>query len=306
LPKALPGTSRCWTGGTVSGIEAVTVVDACTRDGRGGSPTAVMIDGAAMGDDERRAIVRRAGTSHAAFVDTGSADPPAVRFFTTAGELTNCGHGTLAAQAVLLHRSGAADHRGHLRTGERVFATTAVRRAGGIEVWFDQGVIELQDGPGGADVTAALGLAPGDLAGAVRVASPGAPRLLVPVRDHRVLRSMRPDLGRLAAGCRRHGYLGCFAYALAPAGKTAVARMFAPPIGVDEDIVNANSTGCLAAHLLDIGRIGGADNIEVHQGDALGRPSSVLAAATRTTGGIAARIGGLVAIPPAAGPGSAS
>jgi trans-2,3-dihydro-3-hydroxyanthranilate isomerase len=41
-------------------------------------------------------------------------------------------------------------------------------------------------------------------------------------------------------------------------------------IGVDEDVANANSTGCLAAHLLDAT---GAQTvaIEVEQGDSLGR-----------------------------------
>src|ERR1700754_5220768 len=114
----------------------VTVVDACTRDGRGGSPTAGVVDDGALGDDERRAIARETATSHTAFVDTTTGDAPTVRFFTRDGELMNCGHGTIAAQAVLLERGAA---RPRLRTGGRVFATTTDRRAGGIEVWFDQG-----------------------------------------------------------------------------------------------------------------------------------------------------------------------
>jgi predicted PhzF superfamily epimerase YddE/YHI9 len=51
-------------------------------------------------------------------------------------------------------------------------------------------------------------------------------------------------------GVRRYGLLGCFVY-VPPAGdRPGAARMFAPAIGVDEDVANANSTGCLAAHLL--------------------------------------------------------
>ena len=73
-------------------------------------------------------------------------------------------------------------------------------------------------------------------------------------------------------------------------GIAAAGRMFAPAIGVAEDIVNANSAGCLAAHLLDTGRYA---SVEVHQGDTLGRPSTVLATATRTPEGITARGGGL-------------
>ncbi|WP_433126325.1 PhzF family phenazine biosynthesis protein [Micromonospora sp. CA-240977] len=269
-------------------------MDACTRGGRGGSPTAVVIDDATRTDDERRAVASTVRTSHTAFVDGSSGVLPGVRFFTAEGELRNCGHGTIAAQAVLLHRSGATEHHGHQRTGDRTVAVTATRRRDGIEVWFEQGVIALRDRtePASGAIVAALGLTPGDVAADdLRVASPGTPRLLVRVRERRTLLAMRPDFARLAAECRRLGYLGCFAYALPPTAGPATARMFAPAIGVDEDIVNANSVGCLAAHLLDTA---GTSDLDVHQGDALGRPSSVLATATRTRDGIAARIGGLV------------
>ncbi|MEU4221731.1 PhzF family phenazine biosynthesis isomerase [Actinoplanes sp. NPDC026623] len=268
------------------------VVDACTRDGRGGSPTAVVIDDGTLTDEARRAVVRAAGTSHAAFVDTATGGAPAVRFFTAEGELRNCGHGTIAAQAFLLEQGGASHHRGRQRTGGRTFATTADRRPEGIEVWFDQGTIELRDAGGTGGVVAALGLAPADVTGDLRIASPGTPRLLVGVRDRRVLLSMRPDLDRLAAECRRLGLLGCFPFALSAAGGSADARMFAPAIGVGEDVVNANSSGCLAAHLLATGRGGG---LEVRQGDALGRPCVVRAAATDTPAGIAVRIGATAA-----------
>ncbi|MDG6110366.1 PhzF family phenazine biosynthesis protein [Dactylosporangium aurantiacum] len=275
----------------------VAVVHACTRDGRGGSPTAVVIDDATLTDGDRHAITRGTGTSHTAFIDTGTADAPTVRFFTSAGELTNCGHGTIAAQAVLLHRSGAAERRGWQRTAGRTFATTAIRRGDGVEVWFDQGAVTLADGATGG-IVAALGLRRADIPAGVRVASPGTPRLLVPVQDHATLRSIRPDFARLATECRRLGYLGCFVYALAPAASTAAARMFAPAIGVDEDIANANSAGCLAAHLLDTS---GNGDIEVHQGDALNRPSSIFASATDTGSGIVASIGGVVDLAPIPG-----
>ncbi|WP_433353335.1 hypothetical protein ACQPYV_22740 [Micromonospora saelicesensis] len=66
----------------MAGVQ-VTVVDACTRDGRGGSPTAAVIQDATFTDDRRHTIARAAGTSHTAFVDTSAADTPAVSFFTT-------------------------------------------------------------------------------------------------------------------------------------------------------------------------------------------------------------------------------
>jgi len=58
---------------------------------------------------------------------------------------------------------------------------------------------------------------------------------------------------------------------------------------VPEDAANANSTGCLAAHLLATGR---NPVVAVDQGDALGRPSTVHADAARLGDGIVTRVGG--------------
>jgi trans-2,3-dihydro-3-hydroxyanthranilate isomerase len=218
------------------------VVNACTRDGQGGSPTAVVIDDATLTDDDRHATAHRAGTSHTAFIDTSTADTPTVRFFTSAGELTNCGHGTIAAQAVLLHRSGATEHHGRQRTAGRTFATTAIRRRDGVEVWFDQGVIALADHADatGGGIIAALGLQRADIAAGVRVASPAATTSRP--------RPGSPDTAVHAARLRsadnrvsRLGYLGCFTYALSPTAGTAAARMFAPhPAGMRSRCIGAN------------------------------------------------------------------
>ncbi|WP_040808310.1 PhzF family phenazine biosynthesis protein [Nocardia concava] len=280
----------------------ITVVDACVRrDGRGGSPTAVTDDDPAATDTERRAVAAAVGTSHAAFLGrerTPDGGRP-VRFFTATAELSGCGHGTVAAQAVRLTRTALGELRDRQHTGGRTFDTVAIRRPAGIEVWFDQGLVALRhpSPPERTAIIAALGLTTDDQhpTAAPRIATPGTPRILVPVRDRPALLRVRPHLGRLTAACHRYGFLGCFVYAPPVADQPCVARMFAPAIGVDEDIANANSTGCLAAHLLDTT---GAQSlaIEVEQGDTLGHPATVLASARRTPTGITTRIGGLAVV----------
>ncbi|MFD4831439.1 PhzF family phenazine biosynthesis protein [Streptomyces uncialis] len=291
----------------------VTVVDACVRrDGRGGSPTAVTDDDPAATDADRRAVAATAGTSHAAFLVPGRTPDGGrpVRFFTTIAELSGCGHGTVAAQAVRLTRTALGELNDRQHTGGRTFDTVAIRRPAGIEVWFDQGLVALRHPAPDerAAIVAALGLTADDLhptdapriaaPGAPRtprIAAPGAPRMLVPVQDRSALLRVRPHLGRLTAACRRYGLLGCFVYVPPVGDRPGAARMFAPAIGVDEDIANANSTGCLAAHLLDTA---GAQTvtIEVEQGDTLGRPASVLASARRGPAGITTRVGGLAVV----------
>jgi trans-2,3-dihydro-3-hydroxyanthranilate isomerase len=278
----------------------VMMVMACLRDGAGGSPTAVVTDGEGLDDVDLARIPLRMGTSHVAVVypHRSSGGSRTLRFFTTEGELPGCGHGTVAAIAVLASQGPREGFQGLVCVaGRELEATGAVEpepEGGGVvEAWFDQGMVEHRGATGEerAAFLAALGLErdalhPDD---EVTVASPGRARLMVPVVDRGVLASIRPDQERLAAESRRYRQLGCFVYVPPSATALAAARMFAPAIGVPEDVANANSSGCLAAHLLITGR---NPTVAVDQGDALGRPSTVHATAIRSGRRIATRVGG--------------
>ena len=291
----------------------VLTVAACLRRDTGGSPTAVVACRPQFGyprsgngelrDADLARIPARIGTSHVAVIDTGGG-APALRFFTATGELPSCGHGTVAAIAALAltpRHPGLPLHpgfRGTMRmSGGDVYASGVVRSKPGeptlVDAWFDQGVVTRRAARASERdaFLAALGLTPSALHGDddLSVASPGRERVLVPVVDRAVLAGLCPDPAELAAASRRHGQLGCFVYVPPTGGEPAAARMFAPAIGVPEDVANANSTGCLAAHLLATGR---GPAVAVEQGDALGRPSTVYASATRTRRGLATRVGG--------------
>ncbi|GAA2150583.1 MULTISPECIES: PhzF family phenazine biosynthesis protein [Glycomyces] len=255
----------------------VAVVRACTRAGEGGSPTAVLAEGP-FTDAERRALPGRYGASHAVFVDTRETGTLGLRFFTAAGELPACGHGTIAALAWAADRTGPGAFRlaaGGRRFDGTVEASTAEAGAAGgsaeahatgyraaFDVAFDAGPVAMRD-PGPDETGPVLAALGADRA--ARVAGTGRERLLVPVADVAALAGLGPDFGALRAACDAAGYLGCFVYA--PAAGRFAARMFAPSIGVDEDVANANSVACLAAHL--------GVAVEVVMGAALGRPAVV-------------------------------
>jgi len=256
-----------------------TVVHACLRDGAGGSPTAVL-DESPMSDEERRSVPGRAGTSHAVFV----APDGGVRFFTSAGELPACGHGTVAALALLTSRTGRPEQL--LRVSGRTFWGRAMPIGDGLfDAGFDPGTVTTRtpDKSEMSEMVAAIGA--GERAGAC-IATLGRPRMLLPIADRETLAALRPDLDRLRAATDRFGLLGCYVHTIPDAEGRAAARMFAPSIGVPEDIANANSTACLAAHL-------GA-GLRVDMGDSLGSPATVTAA-TQPDGSVL--VGGIAALP---------
>ncbi|SFR29240.1 Phenazine biosynthesis-like protein [Lentzea waywayandensis] len=244
------------------------IVNACLRDGTGGSPTLVVDDGD-FSDAERRALPVRYGVSHAVFVGAGGV----LRFFTSEGELPGCGHGTVAALAVL---AADGEREFTLRTGGRTFRGTATLVPDGVEAAFDPGPIQVRPATP-TELAAVVGALGAD--GTCVIATLGRPRVLIEVPD---VAALTPDLALLRAATDEFGLLGCYAYSSGP-GRYA-ARMFAPSIGVPEDIANANSTACLAAHL--------AADVAVDMGDSLGRPATI----TATVAGPGVMVGGISAV----------
>jgi trans-2,3-dihydro-3-hydroxyanthranilate isomerase len=170
----------------------VVVIDACQRQGRGGSPTAVL-DEASFTDEERCRIPGKLGTSHAVFIRATGVERGrpsySLRFFTAEGELPACGHGTVAALALLAIREGGSDHHAVLCTTSRSFEGWAIRNRDSVTASFDPGPMNLRvaQAPELRAVTAGLGLADEAVVGNACVASNGRPRLLLPVRSRAAL-----------------------------------------------------------------------------------------------------------------------
>jgi predicted PhzF superfamily epimerase YddE/YHI9 len=238
-----------------------------------------VLDESPMPDEERRSVAGRAGASHAVFV----APDGGVRFFTSEGELPACGHGTVAALALLAHRTGRSEHL--LRVSGRTFWGRAIPIGNDLfDAAFDPGPIttRVPEESEMFGMLAAVGA--GERTGAC-VATLGRARMLLPIADRKALARLTPDFDRLRAATDRFGFLGCYVYTVPDAEGRAAARMFAPSIGVPEDIANANSTACLAAHL-------GAD-LRVDMGDSVGSPATVTASA-RPDGSVL--VGGIAAL----------
>jgi len=264
------------------------IVHACLREGRGGSPTAVVPDGA-FTNAECCAVPAAWGTSHAVFVSVHH-ERVSLRFFTAEGELPACGHGTVAALAALADRSGVPQYRTTLHASGRSFTGWAVRRPEGFEASFDPGPVTLRETTT-PERELILPLFPA-AAGPAIVASVGRPRMLIAVPTRADLADATPDPDRLREACDLLGLLGCYVYTFPTADGRAAARMFAPSIGVPEDIANANSTACLAAHLSHQGLTA----LTVDMGDSLSCPASIITTTETGPAGARVHVGGIATL----------
>ncbi|MFD7560550.1 PhzF family phenazine biosynthesis protein [Streptomyces sp. NPDC059835] len=180
------------------------------------------------------------------------------------------------------------------RTTERratTFDGWVVRDGAYFSASFDPGPVGLRT-PTAAEPD--LALAPLGAAAGVRVAGVGRERLLVPVASRAALAALDPDLDGLRDACDRLGLPGAYVHSPpSPTGGLA-ARMFAPSIGVPEDIANANGTTRVAALLARRG----TTRIAVDMGDAVGSPATITATARPGPSGVRIRVGGAPPRPP--------
>ncbi|MBP2325743.1 putative PhzF superfamily epimerase YddE/YHI9 [Kibdelosporangium banguiense] len=129
------------------------------------------------------------------------------------------------------------------------------------------------------------GLPSGSLAqktgsGPIQIVSTGHSKVLVELRDHAAVDTLRPDPAALTALSHEVGSNGFFVFTRATGDASLLtwSRMFAPAIGIVEDPVTGNGHGPLGAYLVRHGLVPALDgklSFTGRQGEAMGRPGDV-------------------------------
>lgn len=244
------------------------VLDVFTDTPLTGNALAVFEDGAQLDDGTMQRLARETNLSETVFLLPPEHGADArMRIFTPATELPFAGHPVLGTAFVV--------------GGERVTLETAA-----MTVTVD---LELDDGrpvfgrmqqpiPTWApferaeELMQAVGVTASGLP--VEAYTNGPTHVYIELPDAGAVRALRPDQAALG----RLGTVGvnCFA---AEGEMRWLLRMFAPGLGVAEDPATGSAAGPLAVHLARHGRIAFGDEIEIHQGTEIRRPSVLRARA---------------------------
>lgn len=269
-------------------------VDAFTAEPFQGNPAGVVPDARGMTAQMMQAVARELNNSETAFVIPGEqpGDDVSVRFFTPTAEVPICGHATVAAHHVLALEGGPLGRR-RQHTAAGVLDVEGQQEGGKLRIWMYQRPASfeppLEDGVC-SRIMAALGLHPGDLFAdhPVQIVSTGHSKVIIPVRHRSAIRSLAPDMPALARLSREIGCNGYYPFTLddPDPGTKSHGRMFAPAIGILEDPVTGNASGCLGAyllhhHIVDPGTDGEL-SFTAGQGAEKGRPGKVRVEAKRS------------------------
>jgi trans-2,3-dihydro-3-hydroxyanthranilate isomerase len=256
------------------------VVDVFTDTALAGNQLAVFTDARDLDPLTMQALAKEMSFSETVFVLPPQA-PDAdvrIRIFTPASELPFAGHPTLGAAFVL----GGPLQKIVLRleTLAGVVPVELEREGARISFgWMEQPIPPWEPFGRAEELLAALGL---EHSGAAYPGLPvelyhlGPTHVYVEYPSAEAVAALEPDgaaLGRVTGAG-----VNCFARE----GDHWKTRMFAPGHGVAEDAATGSAAGPLAIHLARHGRIAFGEEIEIHQGAEIGRPSRLYARADGT------------------------
>ncbi|MDT5026224.1 MAG: trans-2,3-dihydro-3-hydroxyanthranilate isomerase [Micromonosporaceae bacterium] len=245
------------------------VADVFTDTPLEGNPVAVFTDGSRIPEKWMQRIARELNLSETVFVlpPGGDADVR-VRIFTPVNELPFAGHPTLGTAIVLGETISGNSLR--METAVGVIPFTLVREGDCVvRARMLQPIPSWEPNGHAATLLSALGV---DVPVSQVVAYRNGPRhVFVPCCGIAELAAVEPDLRTLAR------LPDMSAICFAGSGSHWRMRMFSPAYGVAEDAATGSAAGPLAVHLIRQGHLGYGQQIEIHQGVEMGRPSTLLA-----------------------------
>ncbi len=263
------------------------IVDVFTSTPLEGNPLAVLTDAEGLAADRMQQVAREMNLSETVFVlppeEGGDAR---IRIFTPSTELPFAGHPTLGTAFVLCGQRGL-DVIG-LETGAGVIrvefaardgqgppespglaGAPGLARAPGLPGRMRQPVPTWEPYERATELLAALAVQSSQLP--VEAYRNGPRHVYVALDSEEAVSRLRPDITALG---RLPGIgVSCFA----GSGTRWKTRYFVPALGVAEDPATGSAAGPLAVHLARHDQIGFGQQIEIRQGEEIGRPSTLLA-----------------------------
>jgi trans-2,3-dihydro-3-hydroxyanthranilate isomerase len=245
--------------------------DAFTEVPLAGNQVAVFTDAREIPEEQLQPLAREINFSETVFVYPPAGEGHArIRIFTPTLELPFAGHPVLGTAFVLGGPLQLDELR--LETGAGVVPVRLERDGSRIMFgWMRQPPFAFEPYDGAEELLALLGVEESGLP--VELYRQGPNHVLIELATPEAVGALRPNMEALLE-LSPYG-TACFARH----GESWKARVFVPAHGVPEDPATGSAAGPLALHLARHGRIAFGEEIEIHQGAEIGRPSTLYAVA---------------------------
>ena len=244
------------------------VTDVFTDTPLTGNQLAVFTDARGIDEETMQKLAKEMNFSETVFVLPAEAGGHVrLRIFTPTLELPFAGHPILGSAFVLAGPLQLGEIR--LETGQGIVPVTLERE--GARISFGRMQQPIPDYEPFADAEPLQELLGVRSQLPVEIYYLGPSHVYLALGSPEEVAALRPDFGALEA--LTSAGVNCFA----GSGSQWKTRMFAPGSGASEDPATGSAAGPLVLHLARHGRIAFGDEIEISQGDEIGRPSKLYA-----------------------------
>jgi len=263
------------------------IVDAFTESVFGGNPAGVVLlnEGQEFPDDSvMQKTAAELRYSETAFIKLNPNGVAHLKYFTPASEVDFCGHATIASFTALL-KAGIVE-KNYSYPIHTLSGDLTINMSGDtilMEMPASKLVKRITEPAEIEELYVSLGIkyepvkANGEPLLPILIWT-GFADIIMPVKDRETLAAIAPDFKHLTRLSEKHDAGGAHVFTLdAPGGITACCRNFAPLYDIDEEAATGTANGGLAyyLHIHDLAPAG-VDCCFL-QGEAMGRPSKIVA-----------------------------
>ncbi len=283
-------------------------VDAFTNKPFGGNPAGVVTNSKGLSESDMQKIANEMNLSETIFIRQLEDCYFKVRYFTPLCEVDLCGHATIAGIFTLAKK-------GYIRAISKGTKKARIETNVGtltVDVAYQdnepQYVIMDQDTPSfiqrDVDINRLaelLNIEETDIGiNGVEVRpeiiSTGLPDIILPVRNEEILKKIVVNNKGLSDYSKELMVTGVHAFALDPDMEDeAIARNFAPAVGIPEESATGTANGALIYYLKRKGILKG-ERLLVRQGYYMGRPSQIACFLKQSEDRVLVRVGGSASI----------
>ena len=248
----------------------------------GGNPAGVVLNADDLSESDMKKIAKIIGFSETAFVMKSDIADFKVRFFTPTEEVDLCGHATIATFYTLLRQGCISWGKYYQETKAGVL---------NVEVKEDSSIMMGQNTPSFYEIISkkeiadSLNITTAEMLEElpVQIVSTGLKDILVPIKNMKILNSIKPDLKKVVEISSKYNAVGYHMFTLESInGSNAYCRNLAPLYGIQEESATGTSNGALACYLFKYGKIklNHIDYIVIEQGYSMKMPSEIIVSLT--------------------------
>lgn len=232
------------------------IVKAFTKDPTQGNPAGVILQADSLSVEQMIRVSAQLGFSESAFVQKSEKADYRIRFCTPTQEVDLCGHATIATFHALMEEGIVTFN------GQDSVTKTQESKAGMLPViCYKDGLIFMTQKKAEffepetniSKIALLLNISPTELMDyPIQTVSTGTPKLIIPVKSHDVLFSVKPDLDGIVEYCNTTGARGFypFTFETGDIESDFHARQFNPLAGINEDPITGVAAGALGAYIV--------------------------------------------------------